>query len=237
MSGAASGGVTRPATRAGGTLYKKEFWQQENLNYGLPHLRMEKVARLVNSLARGEERTLLDVGCGPATLNSLLQPSIKYYGIDIAVQQPAPNLLEADLVQMPIKFDDRRFDMVVAHGFFEYVGNHRSERFAEIADLLDDGGVFITSYVNFNHRHREVHWPYSNMQPFKEFRASPARNFSIKRCFPTSYNWNHWEPSQKVVRSVNMKINVSIPVIASVLAVQYLMICSARSRSGAGARA
>lgn len=228
MNDDAAGNGAGSATDPHGTLYKKEFWQQENLNYARPHLRMEKVAGLVNKVARGGECSLLDVGCGPAALSALLSPNVRYYGIDIAIQYPAPNLLEADLVEAPIKFADRRFDIVVAQGFFEYVGNHQSEKFAEIAELLNEGGIFIASYVNFSHRHREVYWPYSNVQPFQEFRASLSRHFTITRCFPTSYNWNHWEPSQKLVRAVNMRINANIPLIAPVLAVQYLMICSAR---------
>lgn len=210
------------------TLYKKDFWRQENLNYERPHLRMEKIARLVNKMAGGTARTLLDVGCGPATLRTLLDPGIRYYGIDIAIQEPAPNLLEADIVTSPIDFGGRRFDIVVAQGFFEYAGDHQSEKFAEIAGLLNDGGTFIASYVNFTHRRPEVYWPYSNVRPFREFRASIAEHFEIRRCRPTSYNWNHWEPSQRLVRAANMMINVNVPVLAPVLGVQYLLVCSRR---------
>lgn len=211
------------------TLYKKDFWRQENLNYERPHLRMEKIARLVNKMADGAGRTLLDVGCGPATLQSLLSPNIHYYGIDIAIQEPAPNLLEADIVTSPIDFGGRRFDIVVAQGFFEYAGDHQAAKFAEIAGLLNDGGTFVASYVNFAHRKPEVYWPYSNVRPFREFRASIAEHFEIRRCWPTSYNWNHWEPSQRLVRAANMMINVNVPVLAPVLGVQYLLVCSPRA--------
>lgn len=227
MSQTANGAGEGPAKTPGNTLYKKDFWHKENLNYSRPHLRMEKIGDLVNKLARGKDRTLLDVGCGPATLQTLLAPNIHYYGVDIAIQKPAPNVMEADLMEAPIGFGGMRFDIVVAQGFFEYVGKHQSEKFAEIADVLSPGGTFIASYVNFNHRQREVYWPYSNVQPFKDFRASLARHFEVRRCYPTSYNWHHWEPSQKIVRAVNMRINANIPGIAPVLGVQYLLICSA----------
>lgn len=220
--------VTRCAGGAKSTLYKKDFWRKENLNYERPHLRMEKIARLVNKLAGGAKRTLLDVGCGPATLQTLIDPNVQYYGIDIAIQEPAPNLLETDLVESPISFGDKRFDIVVAQGFFEYTGDHQSAKFAEIADSLNDGGIFITSYVNFAHRKPEVYWPYSNVRPFREFRASVAERFDIRRCWPTSYNWNHWEPSQRLVRAVNMRININVPFIAPILGVQYLLVCSPR---------
>jgi SAM-dependent methyltransferase len=211
-----------------GALYKRDFWRKENLKYSQPHYRMEKVARLINSLARGRECTLLDVGCGPATLMSLLRPNIRYYGIDIAIHHPAPNLIEADFLETPVRFDDQRFDIVVAQGVFEYVGNIQGRMFADIARLLNDDGIFIVSYVNFDHRRRDIYWPYSNVQPFNDFRRSLAADFKVRRYFPTSYNWNHYEPGRKILKSANMKINVNIPIIGSVLAVEYLLICSAR---------
>ena len=189
---------------------------------------MEKAARLINRLARGQERTLLDVGCGPATLRSLLKPNIQYHGIDIAIHDPAPNLIEADFLEAPIKFDDKRFDIILAQGVFEYVGNFQSQKFAEIAQLLTKDGIFVVSYVNFDHRHKDVYWPYSNVQPFNDFRRSLAENFKIRRFFPTAYNWNHWEPGRKILRAANMHINVNIPIIGPVLAVEYFLVCSAR---------
>src|SRR5580700_2737522 len=99
-----------------GTLYKKGFWSEENLKYGKPHHRLEKSARIINRIAQGKERTLLDVGCGPATLMSLLPPNIRYHGIDIAIHGQAPNLMETDFVAEPIKFGDKTFDIVVAQG-------------------------------------------------------------------------------------------------------------------------
>jgi cyclopropane fatty-acyl-phospholipid synthase-like methyltransferase len=231
----AAGKEALPGEGAGKTLYKKEFWSEENLKYSRPHLRMEKVSQLVNKLAAGRERTLLDVGCGPATLMSLLQPNIRYFGIDIAIREAAPNLLEADILEQPIRFGDKRFDIVVAQGFFEYVGSFQSVKFAEIAKILNDDGVFVASYVNFDHRNTDIYWPYSNVQPFSSFRRSLAEHFTIDRCIPTSYNWNHWEPGRKLLRAANMRINVNIPLVSRVLAVQYLLVCSARRPAGSRA--
>lgn len=217
-----------PEEGIGNTLYKKDFWSEENLKYTRPHYRMQKAARLINKLAHGEERTLLDVGCGPATLTSLLEPNIRYHGIDIAIHNPAPNLLEADFLEAPIRFSDKRFDIILAQGVFEYVGNFQSQKFAEIAQLLNKDGIFIVSYVNFDHRHKDIYWPYSNVQPFNDFRRSLAEHFTIRKYLPTSYNWNHWEPGRKILRAANMRININIPVIGPVLAVEYFLICSTR---------
>lgn len=212
----------------GNTLHKKDFWGKENLKYSRPHYRLEKSARIVNKLAQGKRCTLLDVGCGPATLASLLQPNIQYYGIDIAVHNPTPNLIESDFIEAPIQFGDKRFDIVLAQGVFEYMGKFQTEKFTEIAQLLNDGGVFIVSYVNFNHRNRSIYWPYSNVQSLNDFRQSLARHFYIHRSFPTSHNWNHSEPSREFVKTVNMHINIDIPFISRALAVEYFFICSSR---------
>jgi SAM-dependent methyltransferase len=210
----------------GNTLYKKDFWSKENLKYSRPHYRLEKSARIINRLARGKRFTLLDVGCGPATLMPLLRSNIQYYGIDIAIHDPAPNLIEADSLNTPIRFDDRRFDIVIAQGFFEYVGTLQAKKFAEISQILNAGGIFIVSYVNFGHRDRTVYWPYSNVQDLNDFRQSLAQCFEIKRSFPTSHNWNHSEPRRKFIMAVNMRTNINIPFISPVLAVEYFFICS-----------
>jgi len=213
---------------AGSTLYKKDFWSQENLKYSRPHYRMEKAARVINRLAQGRARTLLDVGCGPATLRSLLDSNLDYYGIDIAIRDHAPNLIEADFLETPLRFGDRHFDIVLAQGVFEYVGDFQAQKFAEIADILNADGTFVVSYVNFDHRQTDIYWPYSNVQPFSEFRHSLAQHFKIRKYFATSHNWNHWEPSRRLIRSANMHLNVRVPFISRVLAVEYFLICAPR---------
>ena len=55
--------------------------------------------------AQGQQRMLLDVGCGPATLRSLLEPNIQYYGRDIAIHDPAPNLIESNFPEEPVRFN------------------------------------------------------------------------------------------------------------------------------------
>jgi SAM-dependent methyltransferase len=217
-----------PAGDVSGTLYKKDFWRQENLKYSKPHHRLAKSARIISRIAQGKERSLLDVGCGPATLMSLLPPNIRYHGIDIAIQGHAPNLIETDFVAAPIKFGDKTFDIVVAQGVFEYVGDCQTRKFAEIAQILNDNGVFVASYVNFGHRNKTVYWPYSNIQELDDFRRQLARYFTIQRSFPTAHNWNHLEPSRKLLRTANMYLNFNIPVVSRILAVEYFFICSKR---------
>ncbi len=108
------------------TLYhKKDIWGVENRKYSAPHYRLLKSARIVNNLAGEGERTLLDVGCGPGTLRTILRPNIRYHGIDISIPEPAPNLIEKDILEAPIDFEGKRFDIVIAQDFSNTWANTR----------------------------------------------------------------------------------------------------------------
>jgi len=220
-----------PEDRVGKTAryYKKDFWSKENLKFSQPNYRLDKSAQIIAGLAGGKDRTLLDVGCGPATLMRMLPANIQYYGIDIAIHDPAPNLIEADFLETPIRFGDRRFDIVTAQGVFEYVGDFQSQKFAEIAQLLGKNGKFVVSYTNFDHRKKQIYQPFSNVQSFHDFKKDLTRYFTIDKFFPASHNWKHGWPSRKLVKAVNMHVNINIPVISPIFAVEYFFICSSRN--------
>jgi SAM-dependent methyltransferase len=208
-------------------LYKRDFWSKENLKFIHPHFRLRKAARIVNRMARGKDCDLLDVGCGPATLMKLLDDNIHYYGIDIAIQEPAPNLMETDFIEMPVRFGDKRFDIVLAQGVFEYVGEFQSAKFAEISALLQPGGQFICSYMNFGHLNKSIHPLFNNVQSIQAFRKSLSSYFGIVRSFPVGHNRNMSAPQKKWLQAIQMHMNLNIPVISPVLASEYLFICSA----------
>jgi SAM-dependent methyltransferase len=224
------GKSTAPGDAGAVRLFKKDFWSQENLKFSQPWYRLEKTVRLLNELAGGRECTLLDVGCGPAALMRFLPPNIHYYGIDIAIQEPAPNLLELDIVESPVRFGDKKFDIVIAQGVFEYLGEAQSKKFSEIALLLNEGGRFVTTYTNFSHRKKYIYPAFSNVQPFDSFRQDLARYFKIDKVFPVSHNWKHGHPSRKLVKAVNMHVNANIPFISPMLAVEYYFVCSPRGQ-------
>jgi SAM-dependent methyltransferase len=208
--------------------YKEEFWATENLNYAQPHFRLEKAARIVNRLTAGRPCDLLDVGCGPATLAKLLDKNIGYYGIDIAIHQSSPNLMQYDFLAEPIRFKDRKFDIIVAQGIFEYVGKFQTQKLAEIGSLLKRDGILLVSYVNFDHVRKLLYEPYSNVQSFEEFRGSLAGVFHVNRYFPTSVRWRHQEPKGRLIKAIQMHINGNIPFITRRFAVEYFFICSPR---------
>jgi SAM-dependent methyltransferase len=206
--------------------YKKDFWGQENLKYAAPHFRMCKLARIISRLAGDRECDLLDVGCGPGTMQRVLPPNVHYHGIDISIPEPAENLLEMDILEAPIGFRDLKFDFVVAQGMFEYVGEFQSQKFAEIAGILKEHGRFFLTYQNFQHRQREIYWPYSNVRRPAEFRADLGRFFRIERSFPMSHNWNHSQPRRTLMRVSQAHLDINLPFLSPHLAVDYLYICS-----------
>lgn len=211
--------------------YKRDFWSKENLRFAQSHFRMEKAARIINAMARGKESNLLDVGCGPAALAGLLDVNIHYYGIDIAIHDPAPNLIETDLLKAPIKFGDRLFDIIIAQGVFEYVGTLQAQKFAETSKLLTDNGTFIVSYWNFHHRDKQVHPAFNNIQSLGEFRDSLSRFFSVDKFFPVGHNWHQREPGRRLMKMAQRHVSLNIPIISPVFAVEYFFICSpARSK-------
>lgn len=207
--------------QATGVYYKREFWADENLKYRKPHFRLEKAARLINRIAKGKKCDLLDVGCGPAALSYLLDPNILYCGIDIAIQEASPALIEADFVESPIRFNDKRFDIIVAQGVFEYVGKVQQQKMTEIRDLLKEGGTFVATYVNFDHRNKNIYWPYNNIQPFDVFYSSLRQSFQVDRYFPTSHRWHHDEPRDRFMWAVQKHINLNIPLFSRLFGVEY----------------
>jgi cyclopropane fatty-acyl-phospholipid synthase-like methyltransferase len=207
--------------------FKGDFWRRENLKFDEPHFRLRKAARIINKIAAGRECHLLDIGCGPAALRHVIDRNIHYYGMDIAIQDPeAANLLEADFTKQPIRFGDRKFNIVIGQGIFEYVGKVQDQKFDEIREILREDGTFLVTYWNFAHINKRVYEAFSNVQSIDDFRRSLERRFTINRFFPASHNWQHRGPGRKPVTAVQMHFNVNIPVISPKLAVEYFFICS-----------
>ena len=212
-------------------FFDKKFWFEENLRYSNPHFRLFKCANIIKALSRSKGRTcdLLDVGCGPATLVTLLPENIHYYGIDLAIHESAPNLKETDILKKPIEFEGKKFDFVVASGIFEYIGTQQHQKFLDIKTILKEGGHFIATFVNIDHRHPlHAFNMYNNIIPIHEFLSDLRTVFHVDRYFPTSYNWHGSEPRKKYILALNLHMNLNIPVIGPWLAVEYIFICSAK---------
>lgn len=206
----------------------KDFWRKENLRYSQVHFRLEKCARIVNKLADGRECDLLDIGCGPATLAKLLEENIHYYGMDIAIQDPAPNLVEMDLAQNEIRFGTRTFDIAVVGGVFEYLGSLQRRKLAEIHVILNPNGKFVVTFLNFNHINdkRYDDSVYNNIQSIQEFKRDLEDFFHVDSWFTCSLNWHRSQPSREFLRKIEMPLAFNIPILSHLLAVDYLFICS-----------
>jgi SAM-dependent methyltransferase len=227
-----AGHLPEAGTSDAARYYKRTFWSKENRKFSEPWYRLQKSARIIGRLAQGRQCALLDIGCGPGTLMRLLPENIDYYGIDIAIHDPAPNFLEADILEQPISFGDRQFDIVVAQGVFEYLGDRQSQKFSEISRLLRDDGTFVVSYTNFRHRKTVIYPAFSNVQPLEAFREDLGRYFRVQRQFPESHNWRHSQPARRIVKTGNMYFNVNVPLISPILAVEYYFICSSYGSTG-----
>lgn len=221
---AAAGTRQRHADNA--RRYQRDFWATENRRFAQRHYRLNKVGRIVGELVGSKECDLLDLGCGPGTLADLLPPNVHYYGIDIAIQEAAPNFLEMDLLATPISFRDMKFDLVVAQGLFEYLADRQAQKFAEIRDILKPGGKFVVTYTNFAHRSTNLFHAYSNVQLPKEFRGDLERYFTIDRFFPGAYNWNHTHPNRDFMVKAQAGLDLNIPLLGRFLGVDHFYICS-----------
>jgi len=208
--------------------HKREFWSQENQKYATRHYRLEKSARLIAGVAAGRHAALLDLGCGPAALRDALPGTIGYHGIDIAIQAAAPYLIEHDFLEAPISFAGQHFDIVLAQGVFEYMGDRQEQKFAEIAALLKENGTFIVTYVNFGHREPRIYPIYNNIQQPAQFRESLSQYFDVVKIAPVSHNWSHSDPNRYLVKKANMHFNLTIPFVSSKLAVEHYYICRPR---------
>lgn len=207
-------------------IYKRGFWIKENLAFTRPHFRLEKLARIVNSIAGNRSCNLLDVGCGPATLAKLLNKNINYFGIDIAIHEPAPNLLELDILDNEIKFEDKKFDIVVASGVFEYLSDSQRQKFSEIQKILKDGGKFVVTYINLKHFSPNELPTLNNLMPIKNFKHDLREYFHIVRFFACSHDRKGSPSTRKLIRSMQMNLNVYIPLISPLLTLDYFIICT-----------
>ena len=154
MSDPASDRTTVPEGNAGNALYKKDFWSEENLKYSRPHFRMEKASRLINRLARGRDRTLLDVGCGPGLLERVLDRGrwhvtgieMAPYIADFGRARLGTNVLAARLEDANLP--PASFDVVV----MKYVLDHMEEPFAALQKarrvIKPDGLLVIADLIN-----------------------------------------------------------------------------------------
>jgi SAM-dependent methyltransferase len=207
--------------------WNREHWIASTDFYKRPYLRLEKCARILNRLAGSRATDLLDIGCGPATLARHLNGNIRYHGIDIAIHEPAANLIEMDVTQEPIRFRNKRFDLIVAAGLFEYLGTFHRQKLWEIHGLLKERGRLVVTFTNFAHVHPPLQEPtYNNAMSIRAFLDDLRAFFRVERYFPSSHNWVRREPKRRWLYWMNMRFSANIPFVSRLLACNYFFICS-----------
>jgi SAM-dependent methyltransferase len=103
----------------------------------------------------GNIQTVLDLGCGPATMRAVLPTHVEYFGVDFAPsiirELGDPSHFEvADFNVDPTCFGTKKFDVLICSGIFEYI--REPLRFiAFLASKVSDEGHLILSYTNRQH--------------------------------------------------------------------------------------
>ena len=152
--------VPTPPTPADPAPSTAAYWNERSPDFHVVHARLRLIGELVAPLAG--VRTVLDVGCASGALRSVLPPTVEYFGIDLARSVIAahgdPSHFEvADLDGAPNPFGERRFDLLVCSGVFEYV-NDRAGFMRMLARKAAPGGWLVLSFTNHQHRKDGLGW-------------------------------------------------------------------------------
>jgi SAM-dependent methyltransferase len=214
--------------------FSRDYWIQENLAYSHVYFRTEKIASIANALAKGERCDLLDIGCGPCTLATLLHKNINYFGIDIAIHDPKPYLVEADIVNNAIVWRDKSFDLIVAAGVFEYLGSLEKNKFAEINALLKPNGKFIVTYSNIQHRVKPLYPTWNNVKSIDDFKLNLEACYQVERYFPAYYSMSDRDLTNSTMRKLQLHLNCNVPFIDKLLGVNFIFVCSKKERTDTG---
>ena len=132
----------------------EQHWSLRARAFDRIHPRLKLIANLVNDLPEPNQ-TLLDVGCGPAALRRAIGSNIEYFGVGIVSgiigehDDPA-HFAICDLNHDLECFGNKKFDIVVCSGIFEYI--HDPDRFMRFLSLkMSEHGHLIISYENRQH--------------------------------------------------------------------------------------
>ena len=91
-----------PEGNIGDTLHKRDFWSKENLKVQPTALSPRKVRTNYKQAGARQKMHASRRWLRAGSLDALsFVPNIQYYGIDIAIHDPAPNLIEADFLETP----------------------------------------------------------------------------------------------------------------------------------------
>ncbi|MGE7999173.1 class I SAM-dependent methyltransferase [Lysinibacillus sp. NPDC093190] len=211
-------------------FYTKQYWIKENYKYKNVHFRLEKIAKIINMKSK-KSADLLDIGCGTATLSTIIREDLNYFGIDIAPHSKEPNIKELDIANSVIQFDERKFDVIVSSGLFEYLGDKHIEKMNEISNILEDRGIFIVSFSNMKHIKKPNYPSWNNSESISVFKSNLEKNFRVIDYFPAYHNTKYTEISNGFWKKLARKININIPVISKLWGIDFIFICTKKENS------
>lgn len=210
------------------------YWNVRGPEFDTVHPRLQLIGRLIGELPG--VRTMLDVGCGPAAMRRVVPPGIEYFGIDIAsdviagLDDPA-HFQVVNLDTVDGCFDDRRFDLVVCSGVFEYINDR--ERFMRLLRRkAAPGGHLILSFTNHQHLKDGLRWLHGRYTGYRD----PHVNFMLVPAVRRLLADSGWTVLR--YRSIT-KHGVEHPLLArftrfpmNVLNRQYIFVCRRADDAG-----
>ncbi len=168
------------------------YWKKETQKYQTPHLRLSRIVDEIRQ--RTPQGRILDIGCGPQTLGSMLGSSHDYSGVDIVgtgdAHFQAFNLETQPLSEFPFQ---EPFDIVTCSGLFEYLSLERIEGLLHLIhkQLLTPQSLFIATYTNFSHvtrRRGKSHAKWVTKITLAEMKQVFERcGFEIETTYPSYY--------------------------------------------------
>lgn len=134
-----------------GRLAGQAGWTKAAARYGIPHLRLRQVARVICELSAKE---VLDVGCSSGFLRTLL-PGIAYTGVDFISPDAEPEFpfhqVDINREELPPSLVNQ--EVIACSGALEYVAD-LPRVVSGLVSRLRPGGHLVATYYNFNHLSR-----------------------------------------------------------------------------------
>jgi SAM-dependent methyltransferase len=131
---------------------KRNYWLEETKKFTWKHARILLIAEEINH--NPDIQSVLDLGAGEALLFRLLDPRIKYRGLDIAGEkggsnsQPPVDFFDFDNLAIGEDVRGIPYDCVVISGLLEYLDNWEELIEKVINEWLKPGGVCLVSFIN-----------------------------------------------------------------------------------------
>lgn len=132
---------------------KETYWHDEAPKYHWAHARLKLIAGRIG--ADASVHSVLDVGAGSGTLAGLLDPQVRYLGIDITGRREpggSPPVIRFCDLDDPLSLQqviEAPFDAVVISGVLEYLKDWRATFRTVLEKALRPGGLLLVSAIYF----------------------------------------------------------------------------------------